>query len=53
MEREIELRCAGQRVGLNRFAKDVLLGTLLGLLKTLKGVDTEAELTLRIAAAKK
>jgi hypothetical protein len=53
MEREIELRCGGQRVAMNRFAKTVVLSTLLGLLKTLKGVDAEAELTLRIGAAKK
>lgn len=53
MERELELLCAGKRVGMNRFAKEVVLGTVLGLLKTLKGIDAEAELTLRIEAAKK
>lgn len=53
MEREIELLCAGRRVAMNRFAKEVVLNTLLGLLKTLKGIDPEAELTLRIAASKK
>jgi hypothetical protein len=53
MDRELELRCAGKRVSMNRFAKSVVLSTVLGLLKTLKGIDQEAELTLRIEAAKK
>jgi hypothetical protein len=53
MDREIELRCAGKRVAMNRFAKAVVLSTMLGLLKTLKGVDAEEELELRIGAAKK
>ena len=53
MEREIELACAGRRVAMNRFAKEVVLNTLLGLLKALKGIDLEAEIELRIGAAKK
>ncbi len=53
MERELELLCAGKKVGMNRFAKEVVLGTVLGLLKTLKGIDPEAELSLRIEAARK
>jgi len=53
MEREIELLCAGRKVAMNRFAKEVVLNTLLGLLRTLKGIDAQAELTLRIAAAKR
>ena len=53
MERELELLCAGKRVAMNRFAKEVVLGTVLGLLKTLKGIDPEAELTLHIEAARK
>jgi len=53
MDREIELQCAGQRVPMNRFAKAVVLNTLLGLLQTLKGLDPEAEITLRVGPLKK
>ena len=48
MERQIELQCAGKRVPMNGFTKEVVLNTLLGLLKSLKGVDAEAEITLRV-----
>jgi hypothetical protein len=53
MEREIELHCGAKRVAMNRFAKAVVLSTVLGLLKTLKGVDADTELTLRIGAVRK
>jgi hypothetical protein len=53
MDRELELRCAGKQVSMNRFAKAVVLSTVLGLLKALKGIDEKAELILRIEAVKK
>jgi len=53
MERQIELHCAGKRVPMNRFAKEIVANTLLGLLKCLKGVDPEAEITLRVGPAAK
>lgn len=52
MDREIELVTAGKRVAMGRFAKEVVLGTVLGLLKSLKGVNLEGEITLRIGALK-
>lgn len=48
MERPVELHCAGKRVPMNRFTKTILVDVLMGLLKNLKGVDPEAELTLRV-----
>ena len=53
MDRELELHCAGKRVAMNRFTRSVVLNTLLGLLRSLKGVEADAEITLRLAPAKK
>ena len=53
MDRELELNCAGKRVPMNRFTREVILNTLLGLLRSLKGVESDAEITLRLGPAKK
>jgi len=53
MERELELACGGKRVPLNRFAREVVLNTVLGLVRALKGAEADAEITLRVGPAKK
>jgi hypothetical protein len=53
MDRELELDCAGKRVPMNRFARAVVLNTMLGLLRSLKGVQADAEITLHLGPAKK
>jgi hypothetical protein len=48
MDRELELDCAGKRVPMNRFTRAVILNVVLGLLRTLKGVEVDAEIRLRL-----
>ena len=53
MERELDLTCGGKRVPMNRFARDIVLNVVLGLVRALKGADVEAEITLRVGPAKR
>jgi hypothetical protein len=53
MDRELELACGGKRVPMNRFARAMILNTVLGLLRSLKGVEPDAEITLRLGPANK
>jgi hypothetical protein len=53
MERELEIDCGGKRVPMNRFARDIVLNVVLGLVRALKGAEVDAEITLRLGAAKK
>jgi len=53
MDREFELACGGKRVPLNRFTRGIILNTVLGLVQSLKGVEADAEITLRLGPAKK
>jgi hypothetical protein len=53
MERELELTCGGKRVPMNHFAREIVLNVVLGLVRALKGADTEAEITLRVGPARK
>jgi hypothetical protein len=53
MDRELELGCGGKRVPMNRFTRAVVLNTVLGLVRSLKGVEADAEITLRLGPAKK
>jgi hypothetical protein len=53
MDRQIEILTSGERVELNAFAERIVLSTLLGLLGSLHGVDTEREIRITIGAAKK
>ena len=52
MDRDIELRVGEERIPLNIFAKQVILGALLGMLGALKGVDPNREISLKIGPAK-
>ena len=52
MERELELTCGGKRVPMNRFARDIVLNVVLGLVRALKGAAGDAEITLRVGPAK-
>jgi hypothetical protein len=51
VEREIELRVGGKRIGLNAFSREILAGVVVGLVTPLKGVDTAQEIVLRVGAA--
>jgi hypothetical protein len=53
MDRELELACGGKRVPMNRFTRALILNTVLGLVRSLKGVEADAEITLRLGPAKK
>jgi hypothetical protein len=46
MERELQLVVGGARVPLNDFAHRVVLNTLLGLLGSLRDVDTSQEIRI-------
>ncbi len=48
VSREIEIMVGEKRIGLNKFAKEVIGNTLLGLLKSFKHMDSEEEITIRI-----
>lgn len=52
MEREMEIRVGDKRIALNHFAKRIITDTLVGMLGSLKHVEPEKEITIRIAAAK-
>jgi hypothetical protein len=53
MDREIELSCDGNRIPMNRFTREIISNVLLAMVRTLKGVDTDAEITLRLGPLKK
>ena len=53
MDRDLEIDCGGKRVPMNRFARAVVLNTVLGLVRSLKGVEPDAEITLRLGPARK
>ena len=53
MERDIELRVGDKRVPLNIFAKQVILGALLGMLGALKDVDPAQEIRIQVGPARR
>ena len=53
MEREISIMNGDERVGLNAFAKAIVTSTILGMLKSLHGVDVEREIRITISAGEK
>ncbi|HVP17369.1 MAG TPA: hypothetical protein VMU36_00130 [Spirochaetia bacterium] len=53
MEREISIMNGDERVGLNSFSKAIVTSTILGMLRSLHGVDVEQEIRITISAAKK
>jgi hypothetical protein len=53
MDRELELACDGKRVPMNRFTRAIILNTVLGLVRSLKGAEADAEITLRLGRVKK
>jgi hypothetical protein len=48
VEREVQIVCGGQAIELNPFTTRIVLNTLLGLLGSLHGVDTNAEIHLTV-----
>jgi len=51
MDRKMEIVSGGERVELNGFSQRIVLGTLLGLLGSLHGVDPGAELRVTIGSS--
>jgi len=52
MERELSIMNGEELVGLNGFVKSFVLNTLLGMMKSLRDVDVEGEIRIRISAAR-
>ena len=48
MERDLEVLCAGEKVDMNAFAEKVVLNTLIGLLGSLRDVDTDRDIRILI-----
>ncbi len=53
MEREIEIRVGEKRIAMNRFAKEMIRNTLVGMLTSLKNVDTDEKIQITLGAVKK
>jgi hypothetical protein len=52
MERELSIMNGDQLVGLNGFVKRIVLNTLLGMMQSLRDVDVDGEIRIRISAAR-
>ncbi len=51
MERELSIVNGGDLVGLNGFAKSIVTSTILGMLRSLHGIDLDREIRITILAA--
>jgi hypothetical protein len=51
MKRQVELHIGGKRIPLNLFAREIITNVILAMVRSLKDVDPELEITLRIVAA--
>ena len=51
MERELSIVSGGDQVGLNVFVKSIVTSTILGMLRSLHGVDVDREIRITISAA--
>lgn len=51
MERELSIMNGDELVGLNGFVKRMVLNTLLGMMRSLHGVDVDREIRITISAA--
>jgi hypothetical protein len=52
VDRDIELRVGEARIPLNIFAKQVVLGAVLGMLGALKGVDLKQQISIQVGPAR-
>ena len=52
MERELEIFVGERRIPTNQFATQIIIGTLTGLLKPLKHVDTDEKIRITLGALK-
>ena len=50
MERELEIIVGERRIPTNQFATQIIIGTLTGLLKPLKHVDTDEKIRITLGA---
>jgi len=53
MQREIEVRVGEKRIAMNRFAKEMIGNTLVGVLTALKNVDTDEKIQITLGAVEK
>ena len=53
MEREIEIRVGDKRIAMNHFAKEIIKGTLVGMLKPLKHVEVDEKIQITLEAVKR
>ena len=53
MEREIEVRVGEERIAMNRFAKEMIRNILVGMLTSLKNVDTDEKIQITLGAFRK
>lgn len=52
MVRRLELQAGGKKVPLNKFTRQIITDTMLGMLKNLKDFDGEEEIVLRLYSAR-
>ena len=52
MVRRLELLAGGKKVPLNKFTRQIITDTMLGMLKNLKDFDNEEEIVLRLHPAR-
>ena len=50
MIRRLELTVGGEKIPLNKFTRVVIINTLLGLLKSLTGLNLKQEISIKVAA---
>jgi hypothetical protein len=53
MEREIEIRVGDKRIAMNRFTKEIIKSTLVGMLESLKHVEVDEKIQITLEAVKK
>jgi hypothetical protein len=52
MARGIEITNGGEKVDTNEFVREATINVIVGLMKSLRGVDTSKEITIRIEEEK-
>lgn len=50
MERELKVLCAGKTIPLNDFTRKLVLNVILGLARSLSGVDADEAISIQIGS---
>ena len=50
MERKIQINVGGKRVALNKFAGQILINAVTGMLSALRDVDVDEEISITISS---